>query len=94
MAFLFGIRRITKRYTDRYPDSRRMKAWAGKLVHISTDRGLWRPDAKGYTDKSEEAWVLPIEDAIKETQHLGPERRTTFIRADDYAGVSIKDAIL
>lgn len=34
----------------------------------------WRPDGDGYTEHIGEAWVLPREEAIKHTQHCGPEK--------------------
>lgn len=74
--------RITLVYLRRYPDSARSKAWAGKLVHIETEHGIWRNDAAGYTRRGAvDAWVLPFEDALLEVAHLGPEKRATLLLA-------------
>lgn len=73
---------ITQKYIRRYPDSKRTKSWAGVMVHIETENGVWREGGAGYTwaDKPN-AWVLPFEQAQREVNHCGPEKRATFIRA-------------
>jgi hypothetical protein len=54
--------RITQKYIRRYPESRRTKSWAGRMVQISTENGVWRVDGHGYTYAHEaDAWVLPFE---------------------------------
>ncbi|WP_313026909.1 hypothetical protein [Brucella sp.] len=74
--------RITQKYLRRWPDSKRAKSWAGRLVHIQTENGVWRINGKGYTySGKEDAWVLPFEDAQKEVAHCGPEKQATFILA-------------
>jgi len=79
---LFSENNITQRYLRRYPNSRRTKSWSGVMVHIETESGVWREGGSGYTwaGKSD-AWVLPFEEAVKEIDHLGPEKRGNFIRA-------------
>lgn len=37
--------------------------------------GYWRPGAKGYTDKIEDAGIYTIEECIGNTSHCGPEKR-------------------
>jgi hypothetical protein len=74
--------RITQKYLRRFPDSKRAKRWAGVMVHIETDRGVWRIDGMGYTlPGAPNAWVLPFEDAQKRVAHCGPEKRAAFLRA-------------
>lgn len=50
-----------------------------KLVYIDSKGGFYRPDARGYTDKKEEAWVLPLRDAYDHTKHCGEEKRVRFL---------------
>lgn len=74
--------RITQRYLRRWPDSKRARSWAGVMVHIETDNGVWRVGAAGYTwAHKPDAWVLPFEEAQKKVAHCGPEKRASFIRA-------------
>ena len=75
--------RITQKYLRRWPDSKRAKGWVGVMVHIETDRGVWRINAAGYTFKgSPDAWILPFEVAQQEVAHCGPEKRAAFIRME------------
>lgn len=73
--------RITQKYIRRYPDSRRTRSWAGVLVNIETENGVWRKGGAGYTyARTHQAWVLPFEDALLEVNHCGPEKQAAFIR--------------
>jgi hypothetical protein len=74
--------RITQKYLRRYPDSKRTRKWFGKLVHIETDRGIWRPGGCGYTSVTAEAWFLLFEDAVRMVKHCGQEKKAAFIRAN------------
>jgi len=79
---LFGDDFITLKYIKRYPNSARTKQWKGRIVMIESDHGLWRPDAKGYTDKYSTSWVVLFEKAVKHTYHCGPEKRVKYIDAN------------
>ncbi|WP_313030391.1 hypothetical protein [Brucella sp.] len=80
---------ITQKYLRRWPDSKRSKSWAGRLVHIQTENGVWRNNGKGYTHEGkDDAWVLPFEEAQKEVAHCGPEKQATFILATRPTGGS------
>lgn len=71
---------ITQKYIRRYPASKRTKSWAGKMVHIATEHGVWRVNAQGYTYAGKpDAWVLSFEEAQKRVNHCGPEKRAAFI---------------
>lgn len=73
--------RITQKYLRRYPDSKRTRSWAGVMVHIETENGVWREGGSGYTYAGRpEAWVLPFEEAQRQVDHCGPEKRAAFIR--------------
>lgn len=73
--------RITQKYLRRYPDSRRSRTWAGVMVHIETENGVWREGGCGYTYAGmPNAWALPFEQAQQEVAHCGPEKRAAFIR--------------
>lgn len=73
---------ITQRYLRRWPNSKRAKSWAGVMVYIKTEHGVWRKGGAGYTYSSTpEAWILPFEEAQKEVDHCGPEKCAAFIRA-------------
>lgn len=74
--------RITQKYLRRYPDSRRTRSWAGRLVYIQTENGVWRTNGAGYTEVGNpDAWVLPFEQAQAKVDHCGPEKRAAFIAA-------------
>ena len=81
--------RITQKYLRRWPDSKRAKSWAGRMVHIQTENGVWRTNGHGYTwaDKPD-AWVLPFEEAQKCVAHCGPEKQATFIAVTPVSPVS------
>lgn len=86
---MFSGRHITQRYIRRYGETRRVRAWAGKKVHIRTEHGLWRPDAKGYTSDLTQAWVLPFEEAQRQISHCGPEKRGSFVLASGQAAIEV-----
>lgn len=74
---------ITQKYIRRYPNSKRTKSWAGKIVHIQTENSVWRVGSAGYTFAGrKDAMKLPFEEALEEVAHCGPEKRATFIYAD------------
>lgn len=71
---------ITQQYLRRYPTSKRAKSWAGRLVHIQTENGVWRVNGCGYTYAGKpDAWVLQFEEAQRKVSHCGPEKRAAFI---------------
>jgi hypothetical protein len=73
--------RITQKYIRRYPDSKRTRSWAGRMVHIETENGVWRTNGHGYTYAGRpDAWILPFEQAMQQVGHCGPEKRAAFIR--------------
>lgn len=81
-------KRITQKYLRRWPDSRRAKSWAGRLVHISTENGVWREGGHGYTHAgADDAWALPFEEAQELVAHCGPEKCASFI---DASGIHAK----
>ena len=57
------------------------KGRGDKLVHIHSDHGIWRPNAKGYTDNYDEAWVLTLAEAYEQTKTCGPEKMVTYPEA-------------
>ncbi|WP_025091468.1 hypothetical protein [Brucella intermedia] len=74
--------RITQEYLRRWPDSKRAKSWAGRMVHIQTENGVWRTNGHGYTwAHKPDAWILPFEEAQKCVAHCGREKQATFIAA-------------
>jgi hypothetical protein len=76
--------RITQKYIRRYPASKRTRSWAGKMVHIETEHGVWRINGQGYTWANHpNAWILPFEEAQKHVAHCGPEKRAAFIAVSD-----------
>ena len=86
---LFTETMITQKYLKRYPNSQRTKSWAGKMVHILTENGVWRTDGHGYTFAgSREAWVLPFERAVERISHCGPEKCGAFLMAPEIQTVS------
>ena len=71
---------LSARYLWAYGcDTQRAKAFHGKDVYISTDRGLWGPDSCGYTGDASEAGRYKFEDALDTMRHLGPEKRAKVI---------------
>lgn len=83
---LFGPDFITQKYLRRYPKSARAKSWAGVMVHIQTENGVWRHGGCGYTwPRTPEAWVVSFEEAVKQVAHCGPEKMAKFLRVDTAA---------
>ncbi|NYD84404.1 hypothetical protein [Brucella intermedia] len=89
MASELEADRITQKYLRRWPDSKLAKSWAGRMVHIQTENGVWRTNGYGYTYAGKpDAWILPFEEAQKCVAHCGPEKQATFIAATPVAPVS------
>lgn len=85
MRKLFGDDFITQKYIRRYGQNWRVKSWANKLVHIQTEHGVWRKDAKGYTEAgAADAWVLMFDEAMHQIDHCGPEKLGKFLLVDSY----------
>lgn len=84
---------MSKIYADRYPDAGRTNAWHGEMVHVETNMGLWRPEARGYTDSSAEAWLLPFDVAIAKVETLGPEKDAHFVLPDGHPGIHTTDHV-
>jgi hypothetical protein len=79
---LFSETHITQKYIRRYGRTKRVKAWESKVVHIRTENGVWRINAKGYTyPNTPEAWILPFKEAEKQISHCGPEKQGCFLLA-------------
>ncbi|WP_156458098.1 hypothetical protein [Devosia epidermidihirudinis] len=75
---------ITQKYLRRWPTSKRARSWAGRMVHIRTENGVWRTGGSGYTyPHTPEAWVLPFEEAQRQVNHCGPEKQASFILAKE-----------
>ncbi|KRE08143.1 hypothetical protein ASE61_00565 [Bosea sp. Root670] len=73
--------RITQKYLRRYPTSKATRSWAGCMVHISTEHGVWCINGQGYTRAGKfDAWVLPFEEARGHVAHCGPEKEAAFIK--------------
>ncbi|ASY56450.1 hypothetical protein [Sinorhizobium sp. CCBAU 05631] len=93
MSRLFGPDFITQRYLRRYPNSQRARSWAGVMVHIQTENGVWRDGGCGYTWAGKpDAWVLPFDEAAKQIDHCGPEKMGCFIRAERTTAPVSKEA--
>jgi len=66
---------VSLRYIERYGrQTDIMKHFRGKMVAIQTDKGLWRPDASGYTMNPAHAGLYPYNEAIEHIWGLGPEK--------------------
>lgn len=68
---------VSLRYIERYgrqTDIMRRFREADKIT-IQTDKGLWRPDASGYTMNPADAGLYSYNDAIAHIWGLGPEKR-------------------
>lgn len=79
MGKLIGISDIgpwmSKRYIDRYGlNTKWAKQFVGKDVIISTNRGLWREGAQGYTGNPADAGKFDLETAWDCIKELGPEK--------------------
>ena len=81
---MYSDEHITLKYLRRYGwGTKRARSWLGRRVHIQTENGVWRIDARGYTFAgSPDAWVLRFEDAVKRVSHCGPEKRARFLLAE------------
>ena len=98
----FSDGHITQAYLRRYGmDTKRARSWAGKLVHIRTENGIWRENARGYTMiERGDAWVLPFEEAVSQISHCGPEKRGAFVlfkeerRADTDRNRALEEAAI
>lgn len=78
---LFGPDFITPKYLRRFPNSRRARAWAGVMVHIQTENGVWRIGGHGYTYAGRpDAWIVPFALAVRQIDHCGPEKIGRFLR--------------
>lgn len=72
--------RITQKYMRRYPNSKQTRSWAGRMVHIETENGVWRHGGCGYTWAGRsDAGIWPFEEAVKMVSHCWPEKRAAFI---------------
>ena len=89
MSKFFGADFITQKYLRLYPSSAHSRSWAGVMVHIQTENGVWRTGGHGYTYAGEDdAWVVPFEDAVKQIAHCGPEKMGKFLRATPPTGTA------
>lgn len=54
--------------------------WSGRKVSIwsAEHAAWWRPEAKGYTDFHDQAWVVDFATAYDHTKHCGPEKRISY----------------
>ena len=59
-----------------------VRIWSGQW------EGWWRYEGRGYTDSIVVAWVLPIEDAWKQVEHCGPEKKVYLCEAVDLVKVN------
>ena len=83
MSRLFGDDFITQKYLRQYPDSERTRSWAGVMVHIQTENGVWRTGGSGYTWAGKpDAWIIPFEQAARQIDHCGPEKCGKFLRVN------------
>jgi len=60
------------------PESERADAYL-----IRTDKGLWRPNAAGYTSNPAEAGRYTYEEATRHTRGLGPEKRVQIMHVSE-----------
>ncbi|WP_018900443.1 hypothetical protein [Rhizobium sp. 2MFCol3.1] len=82
MSRLFGRDFITQKYLRQYPNSKRAQSWAGVMVQIQTENGVWRHGGSGYTWPGHpDAWIVPFEFAVEKIDHCGPEKCGRFLRA-------------
>jgi len=72
---------ITEKELRKYPNSAEAQSWAGAMVHIQTEHGVWRTGGAGYTTAgNDEAWVLPLDEARAQVAHCWEDKRAAFIR--------------
>lgn len=84
MGNLIGISNVgpfmTKRYIDQYGfDTKWAQQFQGKDVLIRTDKGLWRPNAQGYTYEPADAGRFDLETAWDCIKALGPEKYASIV---------------
>lgn len=65
-------------------DWRGREWWARRNVRVWTQEhgAWWRPDAQGYTDDDNQAWILDFPTAYERTKHCGPEKKINYFTAD------------
>lgn len=88
---LFTSRVITLAYLQRYGrETARARAWRKCRVQICSNHGTWRENGKGYTvSNAPNAWILPFDEAVEQTAHLGPEKRVRFVLAPGETEVAL-----
>ena len=64
MSKLFGEDWISRKYIERYPNSKRTKSWSGKIVAINCVSGYWRSNCSGYTYRPNAA-AYTFEEALR-----------------------------
>lgn len=73
MVSQFKLRGLTeanrKKFFDKYGE---------RKVYIESNHGIWRPNARGYTTKISEAWILTMLEAYEQTDTCGEEKRVYF----------------
>ncbi len=71
---------MTKRYVDRYGlHTKWAKQFHGEQLLISTNGGLWRPGAQGYTSTPADAGRFDLDTAWDCIKALGPEKYACII---------------
>lgn len=72
---------ISAKYLHQYGMTLRVvRTFGGRMVYVRTDKGLWRPDAKGYTSNPADAGLYRFEPTWESLKDLGPEKHLCFIR--------------
>lgn len=61
------------------------------MVHIQTDRGLWRQDACGYVMERTQAGIWTREKATQIIWSLGPEKHARLIPVEDKSVQFLQD---
>lgn len=84
MGNLIGISNLgpwmSKKYIDRYGfNTKWAKQFKGKHVLISTNGGLWRENAQGYTSSPADAGRYELSTAWDCIKSLGPEKYATIV---------------
>lgn len=80
---LFTPRTLKAGYVRRYGETRRVRAWRRRRVHVRTDKGVWREAARGYTDAgAPDAMVTSFDEGLRTIRDLGPEKRAALVLAD------------
>jgi len=73
MVSQFKLRGLTAANRKKF-----LKKHGERKVYIESNHGLWRPNARGYTDKISEAWILTMSEAYEQTETCGEEKRVYF----------------